>query len=106
MERLCELKSSRGSGTVGTLSQQVVLIARLLHNSIHFMTDILFNKVSFYIYVASGKPVDCLQNINMTLTAILYGMLWGADFEHFRRVPYGAKPIQVKAFMHPRTHIK
>ena len=88
MDRLCEIKSLRGSGTVGTpLSQTVVLIARLLQITIHFMTDILFNKVSFYIYVSSGKPVDRLQNIDMTLAAICYGGLILSTFEGYHTGP-------------------
>ena len=88
MDRLCDIKSLRGSGAVGTpLSQQVVLIARLLQITIHLMTDILFNKVLFYIYVASGKPVDCLQNIYMTLTAISYGGLILSTFEGYHTGP-------------------
>jgi len=47
------------------------------------MTDILFNKVSFYIHVASGKPVDCLQNIDMTLAAICCGGLIFSTFEGY-----------------------
>ena len=88
MNRLCEIKSSRGSGTFGTpISQQVVLIARLLQITFHLMTDILFNKVSFYIYVASGKPVDCLQNIDMTMAAICYGVLILSTFEGYHTGP-------------------
>ena len=77
-----------GSGTFGTpISQQVVLIARLLQITFHLMTDILFNKVSFYIYVASGKPVDCLQNIDMTLAAICLGGLILSTFEGYHTGP-------------------
>ena len=88
MDRLCDIKSLRGSGAVGTpLSQQVVLIARLLQITIHLMTDILFNKVLFYIYVASGKPVDCLQNIYMIQAAICLGGLILSTFEGYHTGP-------------------